>query len=52
MEENQIFQLALETSEKIKSVFGNRITEPDIVDVVEYLPYSDLEFGLLRMIII
>ena len=36
MEENQIFQLALETSEKIKSVFGERITEPKIVDVVEY----------------
>ena len=44
MEENQIFQLALETSEKIKSVFGNRITEPDIVDVVEYLPYQ--RFGI------
>ena len=40
MEENQIFQLALETSEKIKSVFGERITEPKIVDVVEYLPYQ------------
>ena len=44
MEENQIFQLALETSEKIKSVFGERITEPKIVDVVEYLPYQ--RFGI------
>ena len=44
MEENQIFQLALETSEKIKRVFGERITEPKIVDVVEYLPYQ--RFGI------
>ena len=44
MEENQIFQLALETSEKIKNVFGERITEPKIVDVVEYLPYQ--RFGI------
>ena len=44
MEENQIFQLALETSEKIKNVFGERITEPKIVDVVEYLPYK--RFGI------
>lgn len=44
MEENQVFQLAVETSEKIKSIFGNRITEPNIVDVVEYLPYQ--RFGI------
>ncbi|MCP9075645.1 hypothetical protein NML71_04625 [Streptococcus sp. CF4-2] len=44
MEENQIFQLAVKTSEKIKNVFGERITEPKIVDVVEYLPYQ--RFGI------
>ena len=44
MEENRVFRLALETSEKIKSVFGNRITEPKIVDVVEYGPYQ--RFGI------
>ena len=44
MEENRVFQLALKTSEKIKSVFGNRITEPKIVDVVEYGPYQ--RFGI------
>ena len=44
MEENRVFQLAVETSEKIKSVFGNRITEPKIVDVVEYGPYQ--RFGI------
>ena len=44
MEENRVFQLALETSEKIKSVFGDRITEPKIVDVVEYGPYQ--RFGI------
>ena len=44
MEENRVFQLAVKTSEIIKSVFGNRITEPKIVDVVEYGPYQ--RFGI------
>lgn len=44
MEDNKILRLAEDTREKIKSVFGDRITEPKIVDVVEYLPYQ--RFGI------
>jgi hypothetical protein len=39
MEDNKMLRLAEETREKIKSVFGDRITEPKIVDVVEYPQY-------------
>ena len=44
MEDNKMLRLAEETREKIKSVFGDRITEPNIVDVVEYPQYC--RFGL------
>ena len=39
MEDNKMLRLAEETREKIKSVFGDRITEHKIVDVVEYPQY-------------
>ena len=44
MEDNKMLRLAEETREKIKNVFGDRITEPKIVDVVEYPQYR--AFGL------
>ena len=39
MEDNKMLRLAEETREKIKSAFCDRITEPNIVDVVEYPQY-------------
>ena len=46
MEDNKMLRLAEETREKIKSVFGDRITEPKIVDVVEYPQYRVLGLNL------
>jgi len=45
MEDNKMLRLAEETREKIKSVFGNRITEPKIVDVVIAYDYFFMMFN-------